>query len=409
MNHVAGSHRPGTDEASRVRLATRPGTTSAMLRALATDPAVTVRAAVAMNPTYAPTTDRQLLTDPDTRVRALLGRKLAALLPGLSGAEHAAAQVHVHETLLALAQDAAHRVRAAIAEALTTLPEAPRHVILTLAADPEASVCNPILRFSPLLTDADLIELLATPAHAAKAIVVASRPDLSAAVSDHIAGHADSAAVCALLQNPSALIRESTLDGLIGRAADHPDWHEPLARRPSLPEQAARALSRIVAADVLDILAARADLSPLLAAELRGRVASTLGDAPLPPTEAEILDSVRRLNSVGQLTEASLLSAVAAGDHRQIAAILAVAAGVPLAALDRAVGLRSAKALVSLAWKAGFTMRAAQAVQATLGQLSPSETLAAGPIGEFPLSGDEMEWQVELLGEPGRSSPCPGS
>jgi uncharacterized protein (DUF2336 family) len=96
-------------------------------------------------------------------------------------------------------------------------------------------------------------------------IAVARRADLAPAVSDAIAATADSGAIRALLANRSAQIREATLDALVSRSVDHPDWHEPLVRRPSLPPRAARLLSEIVATHLLSKLAARAALAPALA------------------------------------------------------------------------------------------------------------------------------------------------
>ncbi len=387
------------DEAARVRLAARAGTPPEVLRELAADPSITVRAAVAMNAAFAPSAHDRLVADSDERVRALLAGKIARLLPGLSGAEHAAAQAHVERTLSALAGDAAERVRIALSEALVSMPEAPRAVVLALARDPVLTVSGPIVRFSPLLTDADLLDLLATPAHPAIPAAVARRVGLSGQVADRIAVHADGAAVRALLANDSATIREATLDALIGRAADHPEWHEPLVRRPALPVRAALALSRIVAGHLLQALTSRTDLPADTTQALQAHLD---GLAPPLPTEAEVMDGVRALCASGQLNEAALIDAAEAGENRQLAALLAVASGMAISVLDRAVALRSAKALVSLVWKAGFSMRAATAVQVALGQLGPGLVLQPTATGEFPLSPDEMDWQIELLGEPGR-------
>ena len=389
------------DEAARVRLAARASTAGSVLRVLADDPALTVRAAVALNPAYAPAVHTRLAQDADERVRTLLAAKMTRLLPGLSGTERSAAEAHVHDMLLLLAGDAATRVRQTIAEALTTLPDAPRSVILKLAHDPVPEVSDPVVRFSPLLTDADLLELLATPPHDATAASVASRPGLSARLADEIADHAGSAAVQALLANRSATIQEATLDSLIGRAGDHPEWHEPLICRPALPVRAMRALSLIVAGFLLDRLVARADVPPELVETLRNRVSTTLAE-PLPPSEADVLDTVRRMNADGELTEPSLIDAVSAGDPRLASAILAVCGGVTLLTVDRAVGLRSAKALISLVARAGFGMEAAMAVQGLLGRLGPGERLGPAPDGGFPLTMAEMDWQVELLCQPGR-------
>ena len=58
---------------------------------------------------------------------------------------------------------------------------------------------------------------------------------------------------------------------------------------------------------------------------------------------------------------------------------------------------RSPKSLISLVWKAGWTMRAGHAVQGLLGQLPPESILPPGSGGRFPLSIDEMEWQLAFL------------
>ena len=394
---------PGQVKA-RVRMAAQPTTAPEVLRALAQDPVPTVRAAVALNPVSDATTDSRLARDSDDRVRALLAGKLGQLLPELSDTEQSAAQAHVHGMLRLLADDAAVRVRTAMAEALMRVANAPRDIILKLAHDPAVSVSDPITRFSPLLTDADLLELLATPPHPAAAVAVASRAGLSEVVAAGIAEHADDKAVLALLSNRTASIQEATLDALIGRAGDHPEWHEPLACRPYLPLRSVRALSLIVAAHLLDVLASREDVPPELASELRSLVADRL-DGPPVPSEAEVLDGVRTLNAAGQLDEAAFLGAAAAGNARRAAAILAVASGVPLRTIDRAAALRSPKALVSLVGRAGFTMRAGSTAQSLLGRVCPADVIEAAHDGSFPLSQSEMEWQIELLetpGQPGR-------
>ena len=399
LAHLVAPHQPD-DEAARVRLAART-TNPDLLATLAQDPVLTVRAAVALNPAYAQAANLRLVHDTDIRIRALLAGKVARLLPGLSGREHRAAQAHVHQMLQTLADDVADRVRTAIADALKSMPEAPRDVVLKLARDPAAPVSDPVIRLSPLLTDADLLELLATPPHDNTAVSIASRDGLSAAVAHDIAVHAGSPAVSALLSNPSASIQEATLDALVGRAGDHPEWHEPLVRRPWLPVGALRTLSRFVAGQLLDTLVNRADLPPGLAAEVRARIAQDLSDAAPPASEDELLDRMRRQHEAGQLTEAALLEAASAGDNRTATAMLAVASGVPIATIDRAVLLRSAKGIVSLASRAGFTMRVGVVLQSTLGRLGPGETLPPTPEGGFPLSADEMDWQIELLAEPG--------
>ena len=260
-----------------------------------------------------------------------------------------------------------------------------------------------MIRLSPLLTSEDLLALLASVPCAETVTAIARRPNLTEAVSDAIATTANTEAVRALLANRSALIREATLDSLIAQAAHHVEWHEPLVHRPALSARAARALSDIVSTHLLDTLARRADLDPLLSAELRRRLTERLarsdGDEPRrsEPTEDEAMRRARALAAEGRLTEEALLQAVQRGECRFVSALLAVAAGLPLSVVDRAAVLRSAKGLLSLCWKAGFSMRVAGPLQSLLARLPPASVLQAGPGGSFPLAIAEMRWQLQFL------------
>ena len=78
--------------------------------------------------------------------------------------------------MTALIDDSSVLVRRALAEALCRAREAPRAVILALAADePEAAA--PVLQYSPVLTDADLVDCVATGDIVAQT-AVARRPNL---------------------------------------------------------------------------------------------------------------------------------------------------------------------------------------------------------------------------------------
>ncbi len=398
MSGAPVQERPSLgNEAARVRMAAHPGTLPHVLHLLAADPAVMVRAAVAMNAAAPPTVQAVLTIDTDERVRALLAARMAHLLPDLDAKVHAEAYRHVRSILATLVEDAAVRVRAAIADAVKAMPAAPRELILRLAFDPAPPVCDPVIRLSPLLTKADLLALLATPPHADASRAVAARPGLGATVADALVAQADSAAIQALLLNRTAAIQEATLDALVAQAGAYPEWHEPLVRHPALGNPAARALSALVAGELLCVLAERADLDPDLTRELREQLTTRLETSAAVPPTGDMQASLRRLHAAGALTEAVLLDAVRAGDTRRASAMLAIASGVPMAAVERAATLRSAKALVSLAWRAGFSMRAGTAVQAVLGGLEPGALLLPSPTGGFPLTDAEMTWQIEVL------------
>ncbi|MDE2197855.1 MAG: DUF2336 domain-containing protein [Rhodospirillales bacterium] len=401
-----GAGLANADIFARVRLGAHPATPADLLASLAADPAVTVRAAVAMNSAAPHQADRTLARDSDERVRTLLARKLASLIPSLPPRDRETLQGQALLMLVAMVEDEAERVRVAIADVVKDMPDAPHALILRLARDSAVLVCEPVIRLSPLLTAEDLMGLIASPASPVTATAVARRPGLSEALSDAIAATADTAAIGALLANASAAIREATLDALIARAGDTTEWHAALVRRPQLSVRAARALSEMVAAQLLDELASRADLAAGVAEELRRRLHDRLGrdkvSAQIEPNIEEAMAAARALFAEDRLDEAAMLTAVGRGEARLATALLAVAAGVPASVVDRAATLRSAKGLVSLVWKAGLSMRAAPALQILLARLAPEAVLRATSGGGYPLAVEEMRWQIDFLTRMGR-------
>ena len=396
------------DEASRVRLSAQPETSPAVLRSLATDSSVTVRATLAMNPSAPPDANAALARDPDERVRALLARKLCSLAPSLSGKAHARLRRETQETLMALAEDEAVRVRAVIADVVKDLADVPRALILRLAHDRSETVCEPVIRFSPLLTTGDLLALVAAAPSAATRLAVASRPGIGAEISDALVAHGTDDVVTALLTNGSAQIREMTLDALVGRSVDHPAWQEPLVRRPALSPWAIKTLSQIVADHLLEVLASRGDLDPLLASELRDRVNARLG-VSRPGVSRPGVSGIASRDAppaaekpLAKPTETEMMAVLRDGDACRAILLLAAAAEVPKDVVQRAATLRSAKGLISLAWKAGFSMKTGYALEVSLARLSPGVALKPGPGNSFPLSIQEMRWQLDFLSGGGR-------
>lgn len=392
--------------ATRVRLGAAADTAPDVLLTLASDPAVTVRAAVAMNPAASGEIDVVLASDCDERVRTLLARKLATLVPGMAASDRNALRERAIATLQQLVSDEALRVREAIADVLKDMPQAPRAIILQLARDTATSVFDPVIRLSPLLGTEDLLALVATAAGGDVAVSVASRPALPEEVSDAVAATRNVRAITALLENSTAAIREATLDMLAMGAAPYEPWHRPLASRPRLSDRAARALSEYVTGQLLDVLAGRADLSLAVITELRQRLGARLNpDAPEPRRDPDIdqaMVEARQLQAQNRLGEDALLAAVQRGESRMATAILALAAELPASAVDRAATLRSAKGVVSVVWKAGFSMRVAGPLQTLLARLNPAAVLRPTAAGGFPLAVDEMRWQIDFLRDMGR-------
>ncbi|MGG5821817.1 DUF2336 domain-containing protein [Falsiroseomonas sp. HW251] len=364
------------DAASRAALAADQATAPELLTWLAGDAAPEVRAAVAANRATPAQAGLLLAEDADIAVREALARRVGRLAPGISAPDRLARMTQA--TIARLVEDAAVEVRAALSAAVAGLPDAPRDLILKLAGDAAIAVAGPVLRLSPLLTEADLLALVAEPPGPGTRRAIAERAQLNEIVAEAVAASADSPAIAALLGNGSAAIREATLDRLVAGAAEQPAWQAALLRRPRLPQGASRALALVVAAHLLEVLAARPDLPEDLSATVQARIAARLAAA--------------------EPSEAAAKEAAAAGDRPALLSLLADATGLETGRLEAALALRSPRVIVALCWRAGWSAALAEEVQLALG-VSRTRLVKANIEGSWTLSAGEMQWQIDLLEE----------
>jgi len=64
----------------------------------------------------------------------------------------------------------------------------------------------------------------------------------------------------------------------------------------------------------------------------------------------------------------------------------------------KVLGSGSAKALTALAWRAGLGMRTAFKIQCAIMHLRGGDLLYARGGSAFPLSEDDMRWQLKYIG-----------
>lgn len=395
------------DPAVRRALAARTDVPPEILYYLAEDGAAAVRRAIAANPSTPLQADRLLVTDRDEAVRGELAGKVARLLPGLSPVEMAQARKRVVEMIEMLARDEAVHVRRVVAETLKDVADAPPEVMRRLAQDTELAVASPVLRFSPLLTDEDLIEIIAMGPRAGMLEAIAGRKEVRAPVADAIAGSDDVAAVTVLLANPSAQIREETLDRILERAPSVPSWHRPLVDRPELPQGAARRIASFVAETLLQRLAERPDLDPKMRDQVRSEVRQRLAvkaDSRQPEkaksaaAETESAEErAKALKLAGKLDGDAVSDALEEGQAGFVKAALAELAGLPRPVVDRIFAAHSAKGVTALAWMAGLTPWLAVQLQMRLAGIAPRDVLRARNGEDWPIDPSRMAWHVDFF------------
>ena len=395
------------DPSVRTELASRADLRPELLYFLAEDQSPAVRAKVATNETTPAQANLLLAKDIDDQVRADLAGKIARLAPGLSANDQDKVRRLTYETLAMLAQDQIPKVRQILAETLKDVAHAPPEVINRLARDADLAVASPILCYSPVLTDQDLLDIInASPIPGALA-AISRRSNVSMHVTDAIASSDDTDAIAVLLGNKSAQIREETLDRLVDRAVDIESWHQPLVMRPHLSSKSCQKLARFVAAHLLQALSERQDLDPQSAQAVAAIVQKRLDEMDASglarsgarsETDAAIaMERARQLMGGGQLDESAVDTALSGGDHALVVAALSLLSGLSVEVVSKTIVNQSAKGMVAIVWKAGLSMTLAVELQTKILHLPPTRVLRSG-VGGFPLSPSEMSWQLEFLG-----------
>jgi uncharacterized protein (DUF2336 family) len=111
---------------------------------------------------------------------------------------------------------------------------------------------------------------------------------------------------------------------------------------------------------------------------------------------------VARLKKAGKLNSEVVGDAVLSGQRDFVRHALAAMAGVGLDYVDRVLQGHSAKGITALAWKAGCSMRVALQLQTNMGGIPPNKALHARDGSDFPLSPEEMEWQLDFFASLGQ-------
>jgi uncharacterized protein (DUF2336 family) len=281
------------------------------------------------------------------RAASALGR--AYLQSEMSADERNAAEM----AMTFLLDDPSPKVRLALAEAIAWSPDAPRALVLSLAGDQAEIACHAIT-CSPVLSDADLIDLAARGS-AVTRMLIAARATISRPVAAAIAEIGEEEDVLCLLENDGAAIAPQSLKRIAERLGDECEVRNLLLDRQDLPADARQLLTRHVSHALINLPLAQAAVG---AARLQ-RVAREATEAAVVSIAGdiaprEVADLVEHLRVTGQLTPSFLMHALCSGkveffagaivnltgcDERRVRSILATGRMHAVRALYESAGL----------------------------------------------------------------------
>src|SRR3982074_1050351 len=283
------------------------------------------------------------------RAEATRALARAWLISDLSEEERAAAE----GALLMLLDDASPLVRQAMAEVFARSAEAPAAIVQALSLD-QPSVALPVLEHSPLLIDADLVDIVAT-ANCQTQCAIARRVHLPASVCAAIAEVGTPSAAPELRENAYAELAPFSWDRIVERHGHLAAIRESMLVLEDLPAATRVAL----VAKLSDTLAQFVVARNWLSADRAGRIASEARDRSTVNIAAtsrgdDIDGLVRHLRATGQLTAGLVLRALLSGNLELFDSALSELSGLPQARVSALLHDRGGASLQALLIRAGL-------------------------------------------------------
>jgi hypothetical protein len=162
-------------------------------------------------------TFRVLNGDANILERDQLFRNMAQLFSYVSDRCDDEQVAQYDEVLCQLAELVEVEARTHVAKLLAPLERAPGNVVVKLAND-AIEVAAPLLEFSNVLSDDDLIDIVANRSEEHR-LAIAARPNVTERVGEAIAEHGGATSVVRLVRNSNAELSAATLERLLARAS----------------------------------------------------------------------------------------------------------------------------------------------------------------------------------------------
>jgi len=339
----------------------------------------------------------KLMADPSAEVRAETTAKIAKQFEAeaLSPAERQIAE----EIFRKLVKDVEVRVREALAAHLKNSPDLPHDVAVALARDVD-SVSLPMLKFSEVLIDEDLIEIVREQG-ASKQVAIAQRTSVSSRVADALIDTGNERAVARLVANEGAKLTEQALGRVMEEYQESDAVSDSLSRRPSMPAAISAQLVDALSERLQDFLLQKHDVAPDVASNLilQAREKATMSLVEYGSTDIELENLVEQLARKERLTPSLLLRALCMGDMGFFERALARLANLPLQNARILIHDHGGLGLESVYLKADLPKRLYPAFQAGI-ELSDENDYDGGPNDRSRFIGRMLERVLTQFEDP---------
>ncbi|MSO75908.1 MAG: DUF2336 domain-containing protein [Alphaproteobacteria bacterium] len=319
------------------------------------------------------------------RDRSVAGReRLAAAVADLYHDQRSSLKA-VEQTLMLdifhrLVSDVEQSVRAALAQQLSTMPEAPHEIVRALAED-TIGVARAVLLNSPVLSDPDLIEIVEHRSLGHR-LAIAMRQPLNAAVCDALVQTGNTPVLVATIGNERAAIMPATMALLVERSRNTPELHQPLVDRHYLDPVLARRLVSWVSSALRARLASRVDLPLAAIDQALARSADDVLRHRGPSEAGEAGALADHLSQSGAISPALFVQVLRHGDVSLFEALFSRVTGLNLAKVRRMAYEPSGRSLATLCRASGIEKAEFASIFVLLRSAEPTQApLDAKTIG----------------------------
>ncbi len=276
---------------------------------------------------------QRLLTDTGAAPRVEMTHKIGAAYNGKAAAPLGAREIIIAEQIFRLLlRDTELAVRTSLAHYVKDSPNIPHDIVIKMAQD-VAEVSLPILQFSEVLTDDDLMDLIAAKDEVSRYLAISRRRVVSDRVSDALVEKNHEEVISALVSNAGAIISEHSFDRIIRDHRGNEAMMQAVSARSYLPVATVEKLISVVSSSLAQTLKQKYK-TPDVAIDReveKTRENETLHLIRHTHSEGEIEKLVRQLHASGRLTPSIILSALCQGDFSFFENSLAHLSNIPVA------------------------------------------------------------------------------
>jgi len=322
---------------------------------------------------------KRLLNDPSPDARADAAAKIATHYD--AAADFADSERKLAEEIFSImCKDAEVRVREALSSNLKDCPYLPREIASSLANDVD-SVSVPILTYSSVLTDEDLIEIVRSQGEE-KQKAIASRATVSSDLSDALIDTRNEAVVGTLVANEGAEISGSAMQRVLNDFGHSDAIKSSMVSRAALPLEVTERLMNMVSAQLQQDLITRHDVPTEQVSDLiiQAREKATLSLLHRNNAGEDARRLIVHLYKNGRLSPTIVLRALCMGDMEFFEGAIAVMARIPLTNTRRLIHEGTAEEVKTLLEKADLPTA-----------LQPAFFAAIQVAGETELDGGERD------------------